>query len=116
VTRYGSYKFIVMPFRLTNAPAIFCNLMNDVLYEFLDEFVVVYLEDIVIFSRSMDDHVVHLDKVMRRLREHKLFGKKEKCEFACSEITFLGHLVSFRRFGWIQIRCRPYGIGQPRQR
>jgi hypothetical protein len=95
VTRYGSYEFMVMPFGLTNALVTFCNLMNDVLYEFLDEFVVVYLDDIVIFSRCMDEHVVHLDKVLRRLKEHELFVKKEKCEFACSEITFLGHLVSF---------------------
>ena len=95
VTRYGSYEFMVMSFGLTNAPATFCNLMNDVLYEFLDEFVVVYLDDIVIFSRCMDEHVVHLNKVLRRLKEHELFVKKEKCEFACSEITFLGHLVSF---------------------
>ncbi|XP_061956833.1 uncharacterized protein LOC133678522 [Populus nigra] len=95
VTRYGSYEFMVMPFGLTNAAATFCNLMNDVLYEFLDEFVVVYLDDIVIFSRCMDEHVVHLDKVLRRLKEHDVFVKKEKCEFACSEITFLGHLVSF---------------------
>jgi hypothetical protein len=95
VTRYGSYEFMVMSFGLTNAPTTFCNLMNDVLYEFLDEFVVVYLDDIVIFSRCMDEHVVHLDKVLHRLKEHELFVKKENCEFASSEITFLGHLVSF---------------------
>jgi hypothetical protein len=94
VTRYGSYKFLVMPFGLTNAPATFCNLMNDVLYEFLDDFVVVYLDDIVVFSRSMNEHVVHLSRVLSRLREHKLFVKREKCEFASAEIMFLGHLVS----------------------
>jgi len=95
VTSYGSYEFMVMPFRLTNARATFCNLMNDVLYEFLDEFVVVYLDDIVIFSRSMDGHVVYLDKVLSRLKEHELFVKKEKCEFACSEIMFLGAFGEF---------------------
>jgi len=94
VTRYGSYEFLVMPFGLTNAPATFCNLMNDVLYEFLDDFVVVYLDDIVVFSRSMNEHVVHLSRVLSRLREHKLFVKKEKCDFASAEIMFLGHLVS----------------------
>jgi len=94
VTRYGSYEFLVMPFGLTNAPATFCNLMNDVLYEFLDDFVVVYLDDIVVFSRSMNEHVVHLSRVLSRLREHKLFVKREKCDFASAEIMFLGHLVS----------------------
>ena len=113
VTRYRLYEFMVMPFGLTNAPATFCNLMNDVLYEFLDEFVVVYLDDIVIFSRSMDDHVVHLDKVLRRLREHELFVKKEKCEFACYEITFLGHLVSFGQVRMDPKKVQAIWVGSP---
>ncbi|RVW38647.1 RNA-directed DNA polymerase-like [Vitis vinifera] len=64
VTRYGSYEFLVMPFRLTNAPATFCNLMNDVLFDFLDSFVVVYLDDIVIYSQTLQDHLVHLEKAL----------------------------------------------------
>ena len=68
VTRYGSYEFLVMPFGLTNAPTTFCNLMKDVLYEFLDRFVVVYLDDIVIYSRSLEDHVKHLRAVFHTLR------------------------------------------------
>ncbi|XP_044510183.1 uncharacterized protein LOC123228802 [Mangifera indica] len=94
VTRYGAYEFLVMPFGLTNAPATFCNLMNDVLYEWLDRFVVVYLDDIVIYSESLEDHVRHLDEVMARLRAHQLYVKKEKCEFCMQEIMFLGHKVS----------------------
>jgi hypothetical protein len=94
VTRYGSYEFLVMPFGLTNAPATFCNLMNDVLYEFLDRFVVVYLDDIVIYSESLDDHLDHLRQVFSRLREHQLFVKKEKCEFCRQEVMFLGHWIS----------------------
>jgi hypothetical protein len=70
---------MAMPFGVTNSTTTFYKLINDVLYEFLDEFVVVYLDNIVIFSRNMDDHVVHLDKVLRKLREHELFVKKEKC-------------------------------------
>jgi len=93
VTRYGSYEFLVMPFGLTNAPATFCNLMNDVLYDFLDNFVVVYLDDIVIYSRGIEDHVTHLSKVLSRLREYELYVKREKCEFAKAEIMFLGHLI-----------------------
>ena len=83
-----------MSFGLTNAPATFCNLMNDVFYEFVDCFVVVYLDDIVIYSDSLKDHLEHLRKVLSKLREHQLYVKKEKCEFAQQEILFLGHKVS----------------------
>ena len=82
VTRCGSYEFVVLPFGLTNAPATFCNLMNDVFYEFVDHFVVVYLNDIVIYNESLEDHLEHLRKVLSKLREHQLYVKKEKCEFA----------------------------------
>ena len=94
VTQYGSYEFLVMPFGLTNAPATFCNLMNDVFYEFVDHFVVVYLDGILIYSESLEDHLEHLRKVLSKLREHQLYVKKEKCEFAQQEIMFLGHKVS----------------------
>ena len=91
--RYGLYKFLVMPFDLTNAPATFCNLMNDILYDFLDNFVVVYLDDIVIYSRGKKDHIIHLSKVLSRLREYELYIKREKYEFAKTEIMFLGCLI-----------------------
>ncbi|KAL0368286.1 UNVERIFIED_CONTAM: Transposon Tf2-12 polyprotein [Sesamum calycinum] len=94
VTRYGSFEFLVMPFGLTNAPATFCNLMNDVLYEYLDRFVVVYLDDIVIYSETLNEHVKHLRAVFQKLREYELYAKKEKCEFCCEKITFLGHVIS----------------------
>ena len=83
-----------MSFGLTNAPATFYNLMNDVFYEFVDRFVVVYLDDIVIYSDSLKDHLEHLRKVLSKLREHQLYVKKEKCEFAQQEILLLGHNVS----------------------
>ena len=94
VTRYGSYEFLVMPFGLTNAPATFCNLMNNVLFYYLDDFVVVYLDDIVIYSRTLEEHVNHLSLVLSQLRKYTLYVKMEKCEFAQQEIKFLGHLVS----------------------
>ena len=93
VTRYGSFEFLVMPFGLTNAAAMFCNLMNDVLFDFLDSFVVVYLDDIVIYSPTLEDHVVYLEMVFDRLRQNQLYVKKEKYEFAQTEIKFLGHLI-----------------------
>ena len=76
VTRYGSFEFLVMPFGLTNAPATFCNLMNDVLFDFLDSFVVVYLDDIVIYSPTLEDHVVHLEMVLDRLRQTSCMLRK----------------------------------------
>ncbi|KAL0344339.1 UNVERIFIED_CONTAM: RNA-directed DNA polymerase [Sesamum angustifolium] len=94
VTRYGSFEFLVMPFGLTNAPATFCNLMNDVLYEYLDRFVVVYLDDIVIYFETLNEHVKYLRVVFQKLREYELYAKKEKCEFCCERITFLGHVIS----------------------
>ena len=83
-----------MPFGLTNAPTTFCNLMNDVLFDYLDAFAVVYLDDIVVYSQTLKEHEMHLKKVFHRLREHKLYVKPEKCEFAREQITFLGHKIS----------------------
>ena len=94
VTRYGSYEFLVMPFGLTNAPTTLCNLMNDVLFDYLDAFVVVYLDDIVVYSQTLNEHKMYLKKVFQRPREHKLYVKPEKCEFAREKITFLGHIIS----------------------
>ena len=83
-----------MSFGLTNAPATFCNLMNDVLFDYLDVFVVVYLDDIVVYSKTLTEHERHLRLVFQRLRENRLYVKLEKCEFAQEEITFLGHKIS----------------------
>ncbi|XP_019078499.1 uncharacterized protein LOC109123393 [Vitis vinifera] len=82
VTRYGSYEFLVMPFGLTNAPSTFFNLMNDVLFDYLDAFVVVYLDDIVVYNQTLTEHERHLRLVFQRLSEHRLYVKPEKCEFA----------------------------------
>ncbi|KAK5833777.1 hypothetical protein PVK06_017635 [Gossypium arboreum] len=81
-TRYGSFEFLVMPFGLTNTPTIFCTLMNKVLQPFLDRFVVVYLDDIVVYSKTLEEHVGHLGEVFQTLRENELYVKKEKCSFA----------------------------------
>ena len=79
VTRYGSYEFLVMPFGLTNAPATFCTLMNKIFNPFLDKFVVVYLDNIVIYSNTLEEHLDHLRKVFQLLRQNELYVKKEKC-------------------------------------
>ncbi|KAI5328758.1 hypothetical protein L3X38_028155 [Prunus dulcis] len=93
VTRYGSYEFLVMPFGLTNAPATFCTLMNKVFHPFLDKFVVVYIDDIVVYSNSLEEHLEHLQKVFQVLRENQLYVKKEKCSFVQEEVEFLGHKI-----------------------
>ena len=93
VTRYGSYKFLVMLFDLTNAPTMFCTLMNKIFHPYLDKFVVVYLDDIVIYSNTLKEHVEHLRKVFKILRHNKLHVKK-KCSFAKKEVSFLGHRIN----------------------
>ncbi|KAL0544452.1 hypothetical protein IC582_019567 [Cucumis melo] len=93
VTRYGAYEFLVMPFGLTNAPATFCTLMNKLFQSFLDRFVVVYLDDIVVYSQTLEEHVQHLRQVFQVLRDNELYIKLEKCSFAKQEVEFLGHWI-----------------------
>lgn len=93
-TRYGHYEYTVMSFGLCNAPATFATLMNNVLRDYLDKFVVVYLDDILIYSSSLDEHEEHIRAVLTKLREHKLYGKPSKCELFCKEVKFVGHIVS----------------------
>nr|CAD40092.2 OSJNBb0012A12.10 [Oryza sativa Japonica Group] len=93
-TRYGLYEFTVMSFGLTNAPAFFMNLMNKVFMEYLDKFVVVFIDDILVYSQSDEDHQQHLRLVLGKLREHQLYAKLSKCEFLLSEVKFLGHVIS----------------------
>jgi hypothetical protein len=83
-----------MSFGLTNAPAYFMYQMNKVFMEYLDKFVVVFIEDILVFSKNEEEHAKHLRLVLQKLREHKLYAKRSKCEFWLREISFLGHIVS----------------------
>ena len=92
-TRYGHFKFIVMPFRLTNDPAAFMDLMHRVFQPYLNRFVVVFMNDILIYSKSKEDHEGHLRVVLQTLREHQLYAKFRKCEFWLIEVRFLGHVV-----------------------
>jgi hypothetical protein len=94
VTQYDQYEFTVMPFGLTNAPAFFMNLMNNVFIEELDKFVVVFIDDILIYSKNCEDHEHHLRIVLRRLRAHQLYAKLSKCEFWLEKIAFLGHILT----------------------
>ncbi|XP_027171567.1 uncharacterized protein LOC113771150 [Coffea eugenioides] len=93
-TRYGHFEFAVMPFGLTNAPAAFMDLMQRIFKKYLDQFVVVFIDDILIYSKTREEHAKHLEVVLQILREHKLYAKFSKCEFWLTEISFLGHRVS----------------------
>jgi hypothetical protein len=92
-TRYGHFEFLVMPFGLTNAPAVFMDLMNRVCRPYLDKFIIVFIDDILIYSRTKQEHEVHLRKALELLRAEKLYGKFSKCEFWLEEVKFLGHVV-----------------------
>jgi hypothetical protein len=94
LTRYGLYEFTVMSFGLTNAPAYFMNLMNKVFMEYLDRLVVVFIDDILIYSKSESDHEEHLRLVLQKLRDNQLYAKYSKCEFWIDEVPFLGHIIS----------------------
>jgi len=93
-SRYGQYEFMVMPFGLTNAPAAFMTLMNKVFEPYLDHFVIVFIDDILVYSQSEELHGAHLRTVLQTLREHKLYAKYSKCEFWLPEVGFLGHIVN----------------------
>jgi hypothetical protein len=94
VTRYEQYEFTVMSFGLTNAPAYFMILMNKVLMEELDKFVVGFIYDILVYSKSVEEHEQHLRVVLGKLRAHKLYAKFNKCEFWLEKISFLGHILT----------------------
>ena len=93
-TRYGHYEFLVMPFGLTNAPTAFMNLMNRVFHPYLDQFVVVFIDDILVYSKDAQEHEQHLRIGLHILGEKQLFAKLRKCDFWLKEVSFLSHIVS----------------------
>ena len=93
-TRYGHYEFLVMPFGLTNAQAAFMDLMNRVFRPYVDQFFVVFIDDILVYSKDAQEHEQHLRIVLETLREKKLYAKLSKCDFWLKEVSFLGHIVS----------------------
>src|SRR6185369_15296589 len=102
-----------MSFGLTNAPAYFMYLMNSVFMPKLDKFVVVFIDDILIYSKIEEEHARHLHIVLQRLREHQLYAKFSKCDFWLKEVPFLGHAYLLRASLWIPVKYRMYSIGKP---
>ncbi|CAJ2645709.1 unnamed protein product [Trifolium pratense] len=93
-TRYGHYEYSVMPFGVTNAPGVFMEYMNRIFHSFLDKFVVVFIDDILVYSKSEEEHREHLRIVLQILKEKKLYAKLSKCDFWLKEVSFLGHVIS----------------------
>ncbi|GKC96444.1 putative reverse transcriptase domain-containing protein [Tanacetum coccineum] len=92
-TRYGHYEFQVMPFCLTNVPAVFMDLMNHVCKPYLDKFVIVFIDDILIYSRNKEEHADHLRIILELLKKEKLYAKFSKCDFWISIVQFLRHVI-----------------------
>lgn len=93
-THHSYYEFLVMPFGLSNAPSTFQALVNSIFQEFLRKFLLVFFDDILIYSPSWHDHMVQLDQVLEMLKSQQLKVKREKCEFGQTEVHYLGHIIS----------------------
>lgn len=93
-TLYGNYEFVVLPFGLTNTLATFMCLVNSIFHQFLDKFVLIFIDDILIYSQNMEEHKEHLHIVLQVLRKNQLYTKYSKCDFFKEQIQYLGHVVT----------------------
>ncbi|GKA62204.1 putative reverse transcriptase domain-containing protein, partial [Tanacetum coccineum] len=118
-TRYGHFEFTVMPFSLTNVPAVFMDLMNRVCRPYLDKFVLVFIDDILIYSKTREDHVEHLRLVLELLKKEKLYAKFSKCEFWLREVQFLGHVIDGNGIhvdpSKIEAKCKTFDWGEEQE-
>ena len=112
LTRYGLYEYLVMYFGLTNAPTHFMYLINSVFMPELDKFLVVFINEILVYSRNEEEHAEHLRVVLARLREHQLYAKFGKCMFWLKKVPFLGHVLSEEGISVALAKCKKCWIGR----
>jgi hypothetical protein len=114
-THRGHFEFLIMPFSLTNAPSTFQPLMNDVLRPFIHKFVLVFFNDILVFSRSGSEHLQHVKQVFQALCTNKLTLKRTMCSFSEEKVAYLGHIISSQRreWPWTPPRLRPSNLRRP---
>lgn len=110
-THHGHFEFLVMPFGLTNAPSTFQALMNNIFARYLRRFVLVFFDDILIFSASWEDHLRHLELVFSLMRQHSLSPKKYKCLLGATEVAYLGHVITHRGLRWMMPKSKLYHNG-----
>jgi hypothetical protein len=115
-TKFGLYEWLVMPFDLPNAPSTFMTLMNEVLRPFIGKFVIVYFDDILIYSKSLDEHIKHLRVVFCALRETHLFANLEKCTFCTDRLVFLGYVVTPQGIEVDEVKIKAIKTGRFLQR
>ena len=94
LTRYGHYEFLVMPFGMMNALAVFMAIMNKIFMPYLDQLAIIFIDDILVYSKSREEHVQHLRASLQLLRDNQLYVKLGKCEFLLKQVAFLGHIIS----------------------
>jgi hypothetical protein len=114
-SKEGLFKWLVMPFVLTNASSTFMRMMDDIFRPFTNSFVVVYLDDILIFRKTWEEHLKHIQQVLGTLRQHKLYANLEKCSFIMQRIQYLGYILDEWVCMWIQPRSNSSTIGQPQR-
>jgi hypothetical protein len=110
-TRYVLYEYLIMSFGLTNTPTHYMYLMNSVFMSELDKFIMIFIDDILIYSKSEDEHVWHLRVILQRLRNHQLYTKFSKCAFWLKKVSFLGHIIYAGGLQLTQARFKKYLIG-----
>ena len=93
-TRYGHFEYTIMPFGLTNGPIVFQHMANDIFWDFLDIFLIIYLDDMLIYSKTQEEHDIHVREVLQRLRKYGLYAKLEKCRFDCKQVEILSYTIS----------------------
>ena len=111
-THEGHYEFLVMPFGLTNAPSTFQSLINEVFKEYLRKFILVFFDYILIFRKTLNEHLYHLELTLQLIKKHSLFAKRSKCVFAKQEVEYLGHMVSNKGVSADASNLRPWLTGQ----